>query len=980
MRITSKHILVLLFVSHFIFSFFFFIRAQPAGARTFTLQDGSLSPKINCLIQSSQGYLLLGSANGLFRFNGLVFEKIPLDTFIGSQNITAICQVKPGEIWLGFQNGALGLLTNRSVARLSFEEGKPAKAITKILADSSGNIWCGTAGEGLYCHKNRRWVNFNLDDGMSDAYVYDIALAGKNGVVCGTDDGVNFCGWKDDKKEVRVSKNTAKPLDKIIRRVLAYRKNSYRNEAYPAYLAGTQDYITGLFYLNDLHVTSAKQVAYHSSQTNAIAQSAKNVWIGTEADGVWFFGNPDKAGTEYLCKKWVARNKVQNLLVDDQQHLWLSSDHELIRTEGDQLMQLWPLSDTGVKQCHAILASKQNGALEKRIWYNDQNGLKEIIFRDHAKETEVIDHPISAISNNTEITSLYEDNYNNIWIGTMGKGILLLNRQTGAIKTITEDQLLINGSILSITGNGNDIWISSLGGAVKCTIADNGNDYSFTNYNEISGIGTNYIYNIFIDRKGRVWFATDGKGLTKLENGKFTNYDKTSGLRSEVVYSIAEDKQGLIWVNTLNDGLYCFNGKTFSNFSTADGLSDNNIASMLSDDQGHIVAISSKAIDVIDPVSGAVQTFDAEQGLTNINTDLHCTSVSADGTVIFCSASGLHELSIAANIRAPQAFIERTTLFLDDFNASEKTDFNAGENNISIHFNAIDLSHPARIRFQYMLQGLSKEWITTKDHYVNYPKLPPGTYSFRVRASLSDAFNYSPEAMYSFTIARPLWQKWWFIGLMILLLAAGVWWLVRYREAVAKRWQQLQKENLQSRLDTLQSQVSPHFFFNSLNTLIALIEEEPKMAVAYTNHLSDFFRKVVQYREKDSIPLAEEVALINDYFFIQQKRFGRGIRLINNIPGEILEAKKIAPLSLQLLAENAIKHNAFTQQQPLLLELSVNENEWLVIKNNLQAKQNQETGAGMGLQNIQRRYKLLTGKDVEVEKTDLSFIVKIPLI
>ncbi len=115
-------------------------------------------------------------------------------------------------------------------------------------------------------------------------------------------------------------------------------------------------------------------------------------------------------------------------------------------------------------------------------------------------------------------------------------------------------------------------------------------------------------------------------------------------------------------------------------------------------------------------------------------------------------------------------------------------------------------------------------------------------------------------------------------------------------------------------------------------------------------------------------------------FLFSKKRFGTGIRLINNIPDDILQAKKIAPLSLQLLAENAIKHNAFTQQQPLLLELSVNDNDWLVIKNNLQAKQNHETGAGMGLQNIQRRYKLLTGKDVEIQKTDLFFIVKIPLI
>lgn len=106
-----------------------------------------------------------------------------------------------GNTWLGFQNGALGKLANRKVERLSFEEGKFGKTVTRILADSSGNIWCGTAGEGLYCFTAKKhWVNFNTDDGMSDAYVYDIALAGKNSVVCGTDDGVNYCAWNGTKK------------------------------------------------------------------------------------------------------------------------------------------------------------------------------------------------------------------------------------------------------------------------------------------------------------------------------------------------------------------------------------------------------------------------------------------------------------------------------------------------------------------------------------------------------------------------------------------------------------------------------------------------------------------------------------------------------------------------------------------------------------------------------------------------------------
>jgi ligand-binding sensor domain-containing protein len=215
------------------------ITAQPSVTKIFSLQDGNIQPRINCLIQSSKGYLLAGTSNGFFLFNGNQFEKIEIDSAVQSVEVTALCEVKPGEVWLGFQNGSLAEYKNFYAPELKFEEGRFGKAITKIVADKSGKIWCSTAGEGVYLFNGKHWINFSEDDGMSDAYVYDMALTGNTGIVCGTDDGVNALIFSNNKKSVRTAGNKNPSLDKIIRRIIPAAGNTY--------LAGTQSWNLGVF-------------------------------------------------------------------------------------------------------------------------------------------------------------------------------------------------------------------------------------------------------------------------------------------------------------------------------------------------------------------------------------------------------------------------------------------------------------------------------------------------------------------------------------------------------------------------------------------------------------------------------------------------------------------------------------------------------------------------------------------------------------
>ncbi len=216
------------------------------------------------------------------------------------------------------------------------------------------------------------------------------------------------------------------------------------------------------------------------------------------------------------------------------------------------------------------------------------------------------------------------------------------------------------------------------------------------------------------------------------------------------------------------------------------------------------------------------------------------------------------------------------------------------------------------------------------------------------------------------------------ISLIISFIHEAVFFYMLWIKTI-KHAEELEKEGLLSQYETLKNQVNPHFLFNSFNTLITLIEEDKNAASDYVQKLSDFFRIILQLRDKTIIPVKEELELIKTYTFIQQKRYGNNLVLKNMIPFEALE-KGVAPLTLQMLVENAIKHNVISTENPLNIEISLTENNYLLVKNNLQKRQDHEPSSGLGLQNISNRYKFLSDKETKVIVNQHSYSVAIPLL
>jgi sensor histidine kinase YesM len=203
---------------------------------------------------------------------------------------------------------------------------------------------------------------------------------------------------------------------------------------------------------------------------------------------------------------------------------------------------------------------------------------------------------------------------------------------------------------------------------------------------------------------------------------------------------------------------------------------------------------------------------------------------------------------------------------------------------------------------------------------------------------------------------------------------------------VVTRWNQarleaetLKKENLETQLESLKNQVNPHFLFNSLNTLVAIIPDQPKVAVAFVQNLSKVYRYVLEIREKPLITVQEELDFIQSYIFLLQIRFPQNLTFEIKLSEESL-AKKVVPLSFQLLVENAIKHNIISVKQPLHIAIAELDGKWISIANNFQPRPSPEVGTGVGLSNISNRYKMLNGTDIQILKSASHFDVRLPLL
>lgn len=214
----------------------------------------------------------------------------------------------------------------------------------------------------------------------------------------------------------------------------------------------------------------------------------------------------------------------------------------------------------------------------------------------------------------------------------------------------------------------------------------------------------------------------------------------------------------------------------------------------------------------------------------------------------------------------------------------------------------------------------------------------------------------------------------------IILLYEALSFYLQLQRATAEK-ADLERKNVESQLEGLRNQVNPHFLFNSLNTLIYLIPEDSDKAVRFVQQLSKVYRYVLESRDARVITLSEELDYLQSYVYLLKERFGENLKVQIDL-SEPVKGMAIVPLSLQMLFENAIKHNVISTEKPLHIEVLMQgkDSPNLIVRNNLQRKNQCMDSTGVGLENIRARYHMLTDRNVETIVSQQYFTVSLPLI
>lgn len=232
----------------------------------------------------------------------------------------------------------------------------------------------------------------------------------------------------------------------------------------------------------------------------------------------------------------------------------------------------------------------------------------------------------------------------------------------------------------------------------------------------------------------------------------------------------------------------------------------------------------------------------------------------------------------------------------------------------------------------------------------------------------------------------PLYKRVIFLAIHTIIFCALIFYIVKSesdkttRSIILTELTKTKNENLETQLKLLKQQISPHFLFNSLNTLRCIATDNKTKS--YITQLSNVYRYLLtnnKYKDEDLVLLKDELEFTNSYLYILKERFEDSLDIDINISQETLYMQ-IPPLALQVLIENATKHNVVSMDSPLSIYIYNEGEETLVVKNNLQPKLSSEDSLGIGLDNIKKRYQLLSDKEIEIIKTDTDFTVKIPLI
>ncbi len=897
------------------------------------------------------GYMWLCTDIGIFRFNGRNFTKIK-DT--GSAASTAI-HAANGKVYIGYKDGRMAVIQEQNKSPYTFKNGTIPGRITAIKTLLHDVLAIATE-EGMYVSVQRNLMSFGSKNGLSDDFINDIEVS-KGRMALATDGGIDVVSIKNNQPSIQnISTDEGLP-DVIATCVSASPEGSH-------FWIGTQQGGIAVYDNRQERLLPIKcTLPWRFGQVNdLLVLHADHAWAVTDQN---YLIELKRYGDSIGITPSILPAKLKKITTDKTGTIWCATHKGLLMSTASYLSYIHLPPSFSLDNYTAITCDPKG-----QLWFTQDNQLYRL-----PATTDTL--PLLMRSLPADITCLHLSDTGGIWIGTFGKGLYYAPHR-GSLQPIRLSSSP-NEHILSIAHTKNKLWVASFNGLDVLDIEEK--PTVLRHYNKHNGIGSHYIYQLHIDARDRLWMATDGGGVVMYDGKKFNRWDSVSGLKSEVIYSVASNVNGTIWASSLDRGVYRYDGKKWHTLKKQGGAPQVNVTAIAPNGTQNLIVVNRYGID---------QWYAKDQQFRRLNRNLgmdmdsssrilNCITSDGYGNTYLPFEEGILVFKNNPSIEIkPDVRLLKQSLFFKDLPFLRRQ-FSANENHISFTYEGINFTHPQALYYRYKLEGYDNTWVYTQNETVPFARLNSGTYTFRVQASLSNNFINAAEDSFHFRIDKPFWETLWFLFASAFAVLAVLYFIIKRREYQIVKLNQLQRERLVYEYEHLKTQVNPHFLFNSFNTLVHIIEEDKDAAIDYTVHLSDFYRNILSYKDKDLIPLKEEYEIIQSYIYIQKSRFGEALHVDINIEEHTLLTKMIVPLALQILLENALKHNVVAASKPLYLSITTQGDE-LVVKNNLQLKITKDKSMGIGIENIRKRYKLLTKRPISYGIVNNEYIVTLPLL
>lgn len=741
------------------------------SSRTWQTDEGLPFNFVQAIAQTRDGYVWVGTRDGLARFDGIQFTVFnPTNTpEIKNSSITALCADKEGTLWIGTDGGGLVRLLDGVFSRFTKPDGLAGDFVRALHEGRDGAIWIAT-GSGISRYRAGKFVNFTRRQGLFSDIVSSIYEDSDEIVWVASAGGVN----RIEKGKVVEPFPGSKDIPRTPVRGIA-------QDAEGAIWIGSNNGALR-YYRGQVSAFTPGSGLSHSFVSTFCVDGGSNLWAGTYGglnrfNGERFISELRNDGASY--------DQVNAIVKDHEGNLWVGSKEGLIRFEPKRISSFTMKEGLTHNNVMSVLED-HSGTTWVGTWGGGLNKIRDGRVSVYSA-TNGLTHDM--------VLATWEGRDGSIWAGTdFGGG---LNRlKNGNLKHYTGRHGPANGAIRAIyEDRSGNVWIGTSKG-LSCLRGNN-----FTTYTTKENLAGDLVHAIWEDHEGLLWFGTDG-GLSQWHDGKFKNYTTKDGLSHNTVMSIYEDAEHDLWIGT-QGGLSRLHGGHFTIYTTRQGLFSDEIFEILEDDYGYlwmsclkgIFRVSRKDLDALE--ENPAKTVNCiSYGRDEGQMSIQCNGVakpaawkSRDGRLLFATTKGV--IAVDPNNKTseapPPVFIEELVVDRRAVNwMTAETALHAhdapvqippGRGELEFRYTALGFHTPEKNRFKYKLENADLDWIDAGTRRTaHYNNIYPGTYRFRVLACNSDGFWNEEGATLAVVLQPHLWETWWFrslIGVAAVVVVGG---------------------------------------------------------------------------------------------------------------------------------------------------------------------------------------------------------------